>query len=59
MGMVGVYGCGHVQWEPFEDWTSERRQGGTRVVIVGRDCTTMTKENKQKMEVGPKGLRWS
>ena len=46
MGIVGVYECGWVQWEPIEAWGPERRQGETRMVIVGTDRTRQEKENQ-------------
>ena len=49
VGMLGVYGCGWVQWDPLEDWGPEIRQGGTQMVFAGTGCARQEQENSRKM----------
>ena len=42
MVVVDIYGCGWVVWDPIEGWGPEKRQGGTRMIIVDTDYTTQS-----------------
>ena len=55
MSMVGIHGCRWVWGTINGGWVSGRRQGRSRMIIFGRECTPEQSRNNQKARFGEEG----